>query len=139
MKSGDLQLELLLCSSVFGMGKMIRVEYAEEARFFHQRVIERIASKAAMFCTSKELEPPNGRFWTLSPDGNVHPETRLAPAVPGLARLDKRHQPFLTTMMLAGHRLVRVDGFGAQMRIFSPEVTVWAVFVDLESEVTCEK
>ena len=25
------------------------------------------------------------------------------------------------------------------MRIFSPEVTVWAVFVDLESEVTCEK
>ena len=25
------------------------------------------------------------------------------------------------------------------MRIFSLEVTVWAVFVDLESEVTCKK
>ena len=101
---------------------MITVEYAEEARFFLQRVILRIASIVAMFYTSKELDdPPNGRFWTLSPDGDVHPETLLAPAATGLVWLDGRHHPFLRTMMLAGHRLVRVYGFGAQMRIFSLE------------------
>ena len=57
------------------MDKMIAVEYDEEARFFHQRVILRVASIAAMFYTSKEMDdPPNGRFWTLTPDGDVYPE-----------------------------------------------------------------
>ena len=109
---------------------MITVEYAEEARFFPQRVILRTASINAMFYTSIELDdPPYGRFWTLTPDGDVHPETLLAPAATGLVWLDGRHRP-----ILAGHRLVRVYGVGAP-----PEVSVWSVFVDLESEVTCER
>ena len=67
VKSGDLELQLLLCSSVFGRGKMITLIYAEEARFFLQCVILGIGSIAAMFYTTKELDdPPNGRFWTLS-------------------------------------------------------------------------
>ena len=119
---------------------MITVEYAEEARLFPQRVVLWVASIAAMFSTSKELDDlPSGRFWTLSPDGDVHPPTLLTPAATGLVRLYGRHQPLLTTMMHAGHRLVRVHGLGAQLRIFSPEFTVWAVFVDLDSEITCEK
>ena len=49
------------------MGKMIAVEYEEEARFIPQRVFFRIASIAAMFYTSKEMDgPPNGRFWNHS-------------------------------------------------------------------------
>ena len=119
---------VLMCSSVFGMGTMITVEYAEEARFFPQRVIVWISSIAAMFCTSQELDdPPSGRFWTLSPDGDVHPETLLAPELTGFVWLDGRRQLILTTMMLAGHRLVRFYGFLAQMRIFTPEVTLSAV------------
>ena len=40
---------------------------------------------AVMFYTSKELDdPPNGRFWTLIPDGDVHPEKLLAPSATGL-------------------------------------------------------
>ena len=111
---------------------MITVEYAEEAWFFPQRVILVIASIAAVFYTSNELDvPPNGRFWTLVPDGNVLSRDALSPVTPtGLEWLDGRNQPILTTMMLAGRRLVRVYGFGAQMRIFPPEVIVWVVFVD---------
>ena len=137
MKSGDLELQLALC---LVWANMVTVEYAEEARFFPQRVILRVASTAAMFYISKELDdPPSGRFWTLTPDGDLHPEMLLIPSATGLVWLDGKDQPILTTMMLAGHRLVRVYRFGAQMRIFSPEVIVWAVFVDLETEVTCEE
>ena len=141
VKSGDLELQLLLCSSVFRLNKMITVEYAEEASFFPQRVISWIASIAAMLYTSKELDdPPNGRFWTLSPDGDVHPESLKAPAAAELVWVDGRQQLILTTMMVAGHRLVRVYGFGAQnAQFFSLVVAVWAVFVDLETEVSCEK
>ena len=138
MQSGDLELQLLLCSSGFGLGKMITAEYAEEARFFLQRVISWIASIAAMFYTAKESDdPPNGRIWTLSPDGDVHPETLLASAATGLVWLDGRHQHILTTLMVAGHRSVRVYGFGVQRRNFSPKVIVLAVFVRLEAEDTC--
>ena len=42
-------IPVLMCSSLFGMGNMITVEFAEEARFFLQRVIVWIASIAAMF------------------------------------------------------------------------------------------
>ena len=35
---------------------------------------------SAMFHTSKELDdPPNCRFWTLTPDGDVYPDTLLVP------------------------------------------------------------
>ena len=51
--------------------------------------------------------------------------------------LNGRNKPILTTMMLAGHRWVRVHGFGVQRQIFSPTVIVWAVFVDLETEDMC--
>ena len=94
---------------------MTTVEYAEGARFFLQRVILRIASIAAMFYTSKRLDdPPSGRFWTLIPDGNVYPEMPSVPSAKGLVWLDGRNKSILTTMMLVGHRLVRVYGFGAQ-------------------------
>ena len=80
------------------MGKMITVEYAEEARFFHQRVILWTSSTAATFCTSKELDDPSsGRFWTLSPDCDVHPETLLASAATWARMALWRHQPILTT------------------------------------------
>ena len=52
-------------------------------------------------------------------------------------RVDGRNKPILTTMMLAGHRLVRVYGFGVQRKVFSPKVIVWAVFVGLETEDMC--
>ena len=91
-----------------------------------------------MFYTAKEPDdPPNGRFWPLSPDGDVHPETLLAPAATGLVWLDGRHQHILTTLMVAGHRSVRVYGFGVQRRNVSPKVIVLAVFVRLEAEDTC--
>ena len=110
------------CGTSFGVELWARCTIREERR-------SGIAA-VAVFYTSEELDdPPNGRFWTLSPDGDVHPETLLAPAATGLAWLGVRHHPILTTKMLAGHRLVRVCGLGAQMRIFSPEVTVWAVFI----------
>ena len=85
------------------MGKMIKVECAEEARFFPQRVISRIASIAAKFYTSKRLDdPPSGRFWTLIPDGNVYPEMLLVPSATGSVWLDGRNKPILTTMTLGG-------------------------------------
>ena len=72
------------------MGEMIAVEFEEEARFFLQRMIFKVALMAAMFYTSKELDdPPNGRFWTLTPDGDVHPDTAT-----GLVWLDGKNQPF---------------------------------------------
>ena len=95
-----------------------------------------------MFYTSKELGRPSERplLDSLSPDGDAHPETLFAPAATGLVWLDGRHHPILTTMMLAGPRLVRVYGFGPQNAIFlSCSHCVGAVFVDLESEVMCEK
>ena len=59
------------------MGKMITVEYAD---------------------TSKELgDPPNGRFWTLTPDGDVHPELLSVPSATGIVCLDGRNQPNLPT------------------------------------------
>ena len=83
---------------------MITVEYAEGVRFFPLRVILRIASIASMFYTSKELDdPPNGRFWTLTPDGDVYPETLSVPSATGLVWTDGRRHLFVTTMMLAGH------------------------------------
>ena len=98
-------------------GQMITVEYAEEARFL------RVASMAAMFSLPGS--------WTLTPDGDVHPELLLVPSATGLVCLDGRNQPILTTTMLAGHRLVKFVDFGVQRQIFSP--------VDLETEVTCEE
>ena len=88
------------------MGKMIAVEYEEQGRFFPQRVILRIASIAAMFYTSKEMDDPlNGRFWTLTPDGDVRPDMLLVPSAAGSVWLDGRNKPILTTMMVVGHRL----------------------------------
>ena len=55
VKSGDLELQLELYPSGSDVGKMITVEYAEEARFFPQRVISRIASIASMFHTFKKV------------------------------------------------------------------------------------
>ena len=84
---------------------MITVEYEEEARFFPQRLILRIASIAAMFHNSRRMgEPPNSFFWTLTPDADVYPEMRLVPSATGLLWLDGRNKPILTTMMVAGHR-----------------------------------
>ena len=91
------------------MGKMITVEHEDEARFFLQRAILRILSIAATLYTSKELDnPPNGRFWTISPDGDVQRRFCVARRVAPTYSDD-----------------------------FRPEVTVWAAFVDLESEFTC--
>ena len=70
VQSGELELQLLLCSSGFGLGKMITAEYAEEARFFLQRVISWIASIAAMFYTAKESDD--------LPNGDVHPENAFS-------------------------------------------------------------
>ena len=122
------------------MDKMITVENEEEARFFPQRLILRIASIAAMFHNSRRMgEPPNSFFWTLTPDGDVHPEMLPVPPATGLVWLDGKTKPVLTTMMVAGHRLVRVYGFGVQRRIFSPKVIVRAVLVALETEDTNEE
>ena len=49
----DLQPQLKRCPSVLHMDRMITVEYEEEARFFPQRLILRIASIAAMFHNSR--------------------------------------------------------------------------------------
>ena len=85
---------------------MITVEYEEEARFFPQRLILRIASIAAMFHNSRRMgEPPNSFFWTLTPDVDVYPEMLSVPSATGLLWLDGRNKPILTTMMVAGHRL----------------------------------
>ena len=91
-----------------------------------------------MFYTSKEMDnTPHGHFWTLAPNGDVYPVLLLVPSATGLVWLDERNKPILTTMMLAGHLLVRVYGFGVQRRIFSPKVIVLAVCVGLEAEDTC--
>ena len=107
------------------MGKMIAVEYEEEARFFHQRVILRIASIAAMFYTSKEMDdPPNGAFGLSLHTATCFQRCFQSRQQTGLVWLDGRNKLSLTTMMLAGHCLVRVYGFGVQMQIFFPEVIV---------------
>ena len=82
---------------------MIKVECAEEAKFFPQRAILSIALIVANFHTSKRLDdPPSGRFWTLIPDGNVYPEMLLVPSATGFVWLDGRNKPILTTMTLGG-------------------------------------
>ena len=79
------------------MGKRITVVYAEETRFFTQRVILRTASIAAMFHTSKRLEdPPIGHVWTLIQDGNVSPEMPSVLSATGSVWLDGGTNPFLT-------------------------------------------
>ena len=82
MQSSDLEFQPQRYSSEFVVSKMIAVEHEEEAKFFPQRVIFRIVSIAAMFYTYKEMhDPPNGRFWTLTPDSDVYPEMLLVPSV----------------------------------------------------------
>ena len=88
VQSSDLEFQPQRYSSVSVMGKMISVEYEEEARFFAQRVILRKASIHAMLCTSVAMDdPPNVRFWTLTPDGDVYQEMLLVPSASGLVWL----------------------------------------------------
>ena len=125
LQNSGLEFQPQRIPSVSVMGEMTAVEYDEDPRFFSQRVIFGIASISSMFYTSKELDdPPNGRFWTLTPDGDMHPDTFSVPSATGLVWLDGKNQPILTTMMLAGHRFVRVHGFGVQRQIFSRTVTL---------------
>ena len=133
VESDDLELQLERYSSVSGMGKKTAVEYEEEARFFPTRDFKDSFDSRHVLHLSKD-----GR-WTLAPNVDVYPEMLLVPSATGSVWLDGRNTPNLTTMMVAGHRLVRVYGFGAQRRIFSPRVVVWEVFVALETEVTCEE
>ena len=91
----DLQPQLKRYPSVLHMDRMITVEYEEEARFFPQRLILRIASIAAMFHNSRRVgEPPNSFFWTLTPDVDVYPEMLLVPSATGLLWLDGRTNLF---------------------------------------------
>ena len=48
-----------------------------------------VLSPACDFVDSFDSSHPNGRFWTLSPNGDVHPETLLASA----ARMARREAP----------------------------------------------
>ena len=109
----DLPPQLQRRPSVLHLDKMFTVEYEEEARFFHQGLILEIASIAAMFHNSRKMsEPPNSSPWTLTPDGDVYPEMLLVPSATGSVWIDGKNKPILTTMMIAGHRLVRFYGFG---------------------------
>ena len=123
---GDRPPQLMQYPSVLDMGKMIAVEYEEEAGLFHQRLILRTASKASMFNTTGRMcESPNGLLWILIPDGDVYPEILQVPPATGLVWLDERNEPVLTTMMPAGRRLDQVYKIGAHWRVLlSPEVIV---------------
>ena len=69
---GDRPPQLRRYPSVLDMGKMIAVEYEGEAGFFHQRLILRTASTAAMLNTiGRMCDSPNGFFWILTPDCDV--------------------------------------------------------------------
>ena len=73
------------CYVCVGHGKMIAVEYEEEEWFFHQRVILRTGSKAAMFNTTGRMcDSPFGLFSILTPDGDVFPERLRVPPAEGL-------------------------------------------------------
>ena len=81
---GDQPPKLRRYPSLLDMGKIIAVEYEGEAGFFHQRLILRTASIAAMFNTTGRMrESPNGLFWILAPDGDVYPEIVQVPPVTG--------------------------------------------------------
>ena len=102
-------------------------EYEGEAGFFHQRLILRTASIAAMLnTTGKDVrfsERPLPGFPT--PDGDLYPELLRVPPATGVIRLNKRNELMPTTMILAGRRLEQVYEFGANRRILLfPEVIV---------------
>ena len=84
-------------------------------------------------------ETLNSSSWTLNPDGVVYQEMLLVPSSTGLVWLDGKNKPFLTTMMVAGLRLVRVYGVGVERRIFSSKIIVRAVLVALETKDTYEE
>ena len=125
---GDRPPQLRRYPSVLDMGKMIAVEYEGKAGFFHQRLILRTASIAAIINTTGRMCDPNGLFWVLTPDGHLYPELLRVPAATGIIWLNERNELIPTTLMVAGRRLEQVYEFGAHMRILlSPEVIVRAV------------
>ena len=82
---GDRPPPLRRYPSVLDMGKMVAVEYDGETRLFHHRRILRKASTAAMLnTTGKMCDSPNGLFWILTLDGDVHPELLRVPAGDGV-------------------------------------------------------
>ena len=96
---------------------MIAVEYAGEAGLFHQRLIRRTNSAAALLnTTGQTCDSTNGLFWILTPDGDVYPEH--LPVLPATGSV-------LTTMTPTGSHLEQVYGFGAPRRVqLSLEVIV---------------
>ena len=128
--------------SVLDMGKMEAVEYEGEAGFFHQRLILRTASTAAMLNTTGRMcDSPNGLFWILTPDGDVYPEPLRVPPATGTISLYERNEPIPTTMMPAGRHLEQVYEFRSELTgaPCSPEVIVRAVLGAQETEDTCRE
>ena len=122
--------------SALDVGKMVAVEYDEEAGLFHQRLILRTAPP----CSIPAARCAIHLFWILTPDGDVYPELLQVPRATGFVWLNERNAPILTTMMPAGRRLGQVDGFGAHKRIqLSPEVIVRAVLGAQQTEDTCRE
>ena len=102
---GDRPPPLRRYPSVLDMGKMVAVKYEKEAEFFHQRLILRTAPTAAMLNTTGRMcDSPNGLFWILTPDGDVHPKL----LAPGIIWLNETNEPIPTTMMPAGRNLEQV-------------------------------
>ena len=118
------------------MGKMTALEYEGEAGFFHQRLILRTASIAAMLNTTGRMcDSPNGLFWILTPDGDVYPELLRVPPATSVIRLNERNELIATTMMPAGRRFEQVYEFGAyRSTLLFPEVIVRAVLGAQEPE-----
>ena len=131
---GDRPPPLRWYPSVLDMGKMVAVELRREAGFFHQRLILRTASTAAMLNTTGRMcDSPNGLFWILTPEGDVYPEFLRVPPATGIICLNERTEPIPTTME-------QVYEFGAHRRILlSPKVIVREVFGAQETEDTCRE
>ena len=73
---------------------------------FHQRLILRTASTAAMLNTTGRMyDTPNGLFWILTPDGDVYPELLRVPPVTGIIWLNERNELVPTTVMPGGRHL----------------------------------
>ena len=138
---GDRPPQLRRYPSVLDNVKMIAVEYEGEAGFFHQRLILRTTSIAAILNTTGRMcDSPNGLFWILTPDGDVYPEILPVPLATGFIWLNERNEPIPTTMMPAGRHWEQVCEFGAHRRILlSPEVNVRAGLGAQETEDTCRE
>ena len=87
-------------------------------RFFHQKLILGIASMAAMFYNSRRMcEPPNSSSWTVTPNGDAHPEMRSVPSATGFVLRDGRNE-------LSGDNDGRWSPLSEGLRVRSSEVNL---------------